>query len=363
MKFMVRLLIEIVFIYVILVVLHLMFSSVDVDLYLALQLPLAPVLVVLCVALLASPLKYIAAKLFNKSPSFERQQLGLETVMIFIMVYVYFHFVSDHKDTFMNRLNRSSADTGHNATHIIEPSTTHPRETVSSINVEPMLSYSESVLFKPSAEDEELSIFYEAETLKHFVETAGAFAISGDWESFLSAIKDGGGINASTDEMVLGALVMAVGELAPMRVISELLSMGGELNADYRHLAFHLGDAKYVKQLVETGLPLDGYDSIGHTALTSSLSYPPSKEQLGIVRYLVEAGGDVNEVDSVGHSPMHYALSHEGDDYSVAIIKVLVDSGVEFTTSDKETLNAIKADNPYYFTQLTATVPDIKKFL
>jgi ankyrin repeat protein len=133
--------------------------------------------------------------------------------------------------------------------------------------------------------------------------------------------------------------------------------------ADERlHRAAAAGDTALVKQLLERGLPVDGRDLQGRTALHWAARVRPRTPEIAILlahgakvaavdregqtplhlaaegsnveeaRALVKAGADINAVDDRGRTPLHLAQAH--DTGSFALYRLLIDGGAKLGARD-----------------------------
>ena len=113
------------------------------------------------------------------------------------------------------------------------------------------------------------------------------------------------------------------------------------------HFAASDGDLNAVKQLVETGYPINAFDDLSCTPL----HHAAKNEHLAVVRYLIAAGADVNahEEERIGDA----VLKHVAQTCSLELAKVLLDAGADPTlpgwmqlTALDKSVNRKRSDGP-----------------
>lgn len=111
-----------------------------------------------------------------------------------------------------------------------------------------------------------------------------------------------------------------------------LLLMNGSYRpamADVRELvaAAEINDVSAVEQLLDGGVPVDGRDSRGRTALLAATH----ANAIDAARTLIGRGADVNARDHIDDSPYLYAAA-EG---RVEILKMTLDAGADLASTNR----------------------------
>lgn len=361
-------LLEFLFIYVVVVVLHFLFSAPEYDARTFFVLPLTPLSIFCLVSMIVNYIDKIT------------DRINIKHVIGMIAVYVFLFFIGPGKDSQMNRLNdairleqlqnqrdeqmdpQSNSET---APHSMLTEQVSPTEsTVSVINDRKALSEKflqlEKDIDAANLSDELLA------QLDDLARQLVVLSFAGDWEGFLALVKNNQGFEVPQDELVATAIAPALMNTAPMNVIDEMLSMGGELVLSHRPIAFFRGDFEYVSDLVDRGLPLHGYDG-AHSSITGLLSYTGTSGDgrlLKLFDYLLDSGCDVNIKDIDGHSAMHYVLNGlttNQDTFYFA--RELLVRDIQLTTSDIRKLTLMKSREPTSFYTLTTAVPEFLDYL
>jgi uncharacterized protein len=104
---------------------------------------------------------------------------------------------------------------------------------------------------------------------------------------------------------------------------------------DELHIAANKGDAKIVKEILQTSPDVDARDSYGGTALHAAMF----QDDIEIVRLLIEHGYDVNAVGPTnGYTPLHDAVWAN----NLAAVKLLVENGANLKTKGHDGLTPVE---------------------
>jgi ankyrin repeat protein len=96
------------------------------------------------------------------------------------------------------------------------------------------------------------------------------------------------------------------------------------------HEAAAKGDTKLVKALLDRGLPIEGRDSTGQTALHRAAALDWVEGATATVQALLARGAKVNAVDREGRTPLHMAARG----LNVAVAQILLKAGADANAKD-----------------------------
>jgi ankyrin repeat protein len=110
------------------------------------------------------------------------------------------------------------------------------------------------------------------------------------------------------------------------------------------------GDIAALRQGLADGLPVDGTDSLGQTALLAAIGHNAPDE----VQLLLQHGADVNKPDDAGWSPLHYAAWFGT---STVILQALLDRGARIDALNDRHIT------PLYFASVAGHESQVKLLL
>lgn len=179
-----------------------------------------------------------------------------------------------------------------------------------------------------------------------------------NWKSFIITLE---AIELDTPEFINIALLQAILNDAPLKLIEDLLNRGANFQPGIIHTLVQKGNLDLIKQLHSLGLDLHDLDRHERNALFYAVESMKSRE---IFNFLLSSGVSVRS-SSKGPDLLDASLNNLalGKRESIYYIDKIIAFEAPIQASHEEALKALAASNTHAFEQLMVAQPELRNML